>query len=632
MRNKRDFLFILVLFLIPLICGLTACNDASGLQGQNEDVLTQTVLSPEKTVVTVLVKNAFSIHEFEKTAEVVFPNLDIIQVSNYTYNMGIAEYEKRLQNSDIADIVMTWPLEVGEEYWESELLDLSAMPYTSRYNTAFLNTIAREGRLYYLPGPSQVRGIVYNKTLFKENGWEVPNDYNEFISLCQRIEESGIRSLQLGFANEEVLDTAFVGYGLEECFNTPADTQALVDYNAGNGSFGEHFAPAISTFQDLINLGVFKKGDLEVTYAGREEMLFNRKCAMSEDSVLLCKKGEAYNGCTDEFGLMPFFNPGQDSDWARLYPVCYIGLNKHLAEKLNKEKFDLVTKLMEYISTPEGQTALAADTGGMISSLNATTPPAIPEIEDLLPALTHGRYIAFPTLKNAQSALRTGLAGMIAGTHTAKDVVKQVDEENANPPVEEAAPTIGTATSDFTMIETGNFLTDAMRKESGCEIALFLDNGKDGKYNGKGIDAKMYKGIITTTDLHRILPDLKFGEKGELWKVSMTGENLIKTLEHSITVNHGASGWFYYFSGLRMEFNPSAIPGSRIQKITDENGLEIDPNRVYSVAVADESITPQAMIDCEKTGTLIFDIFKNAITEAKTISPNKDGRFIIYTP
>lgn len=632
MKGKKALFLVSSLLVLLLVGSLTACASKSDSLNQNNDILTQTVVSPDKIAVTVLVKNAFSIHEFEKNAEAKFPNLDIIQVSNYTSDMGVAEYEKRLANSDIPDIVMTWPLEVGEQYWESELLDLSAMPYTSGYNTSFLNNIARDGKLYYLPGPSQVRGIVYNKTLFKEKGWKVPQDYDGFIALCTQIEESGIRSLQLGLANSEVLDTAFVGYGFEDCFSTPEDAQWLIDYNDGKGSFGEQFTPALNTFQALMDAGVLKKSDLDKDYAEREKMLFTRQCAMTEDSVLLCRKGLEYNGCTDEFGLMPFFNPGEESDWARLYPVCYIGLNKHLVEKQNKEKYALITQLMEYISTPEGQTALIADTGAMISSLNGTEPPDIPEIEDLLPALTHGRYAAFPTLKNAQAALRKGLAGMLEGTLTAQDVIAQVDAENASPPLPLPEVVMGTATDDFTMIETGNFLTDAMRAESGSEIAIFLDNGKDGKYNGKGISAKIYKGDITSSDLKRILPDLKFGEKGELWKVTMTGENLIKTLEYSISVNNGATGWFYYFSGLKMEFNPSATPGSRIIKITDENGAEIDPKRIYSVAIADESIPSDFIIDCETGGNLILDVFKQDIIQSKTISPSKDGRFEIHTP
>ena len=50
---------------------------------------------------------------------------------------------------------------------------------------------------------------------------------------------------------------------------------------------------------------------------------------------------------------------------------------------------------MDFISTPEGQEAMMADTGAMFSSLNDTDPPDVPEIESLIPVLCAGRYAVF---------------------------------------------------------------------------------------------------------------------------------------------------------------------------------------------------------------------------------------------
>ena len=107
--------------------------------------------SKDRIPVTVLVKNAFSINAFERMVEEKFPQIDIIQVGNFTSDRGIVEYKRRLEHDDLTDIIMTWPLDVGETHWESRLLDLSSMPFTSRYNTAMLNSIARDGKLYFLP-------------------------------------------------------------------------------------------------------------------------------------------------------------------------------------------------------------------------------------------------------------------------------------------------------------------------------------------------------------------------------------------------------------------------------------------------------------------------------------------------
>ena len=324
---------------------------------------------------------------------------------------------------------------------------------------------------------------------------------------------------------------------------------------------------------------------------------------------------------------MPFFSPGTPCDWDRLYMVCYIGLNKPLGEPQNKKKYDPVMQLMDYIRTPEGQLALAADTGAMYSSVKKVPAPDIPEIADMLPALSHGRYAIFPESKNAQDALREGLAGMLAGALTQDDVIRMVDHQNKNPPPPKACTVIGEATADFTLIETGNFLTDAMRAKAGADVALFLDNGKDGKYNGKGASARFRP--QTTNDVIRALPDMKHGESGVLQIVDMTGENLLRTLEYAIQADNDIRGWFYYFSGLKMTYAPSAMPGKRIIKITDAEGKPLEAQRVYTAAVMDQTFPEDAIQSLTDTGLSIQALLTETIQSRKTVTPGKDGRFII---
>ncbi|WP_394919249.1 extracellular solute-binding protein [uncultured Robinsoniella sp.] len=618
-------IFIITLSLLLFLSGCSASDS-----NKSEDVLTQKAASKGKTQITVLVKYAFTINEFEKAVEKQFPDIDLVQVGNYTRNMGIEEYAARLEHDDIPDIVMTWPLDVGREYWSDRLLDLSGMEFSSRYNTSMLNDISTDGKLYYLPGPAQVRGIVYNKTLFKEKGWEVPKDYEGFLELCKTIEASGIRSIQLGFQNQEVLDTAFVGYNFGNYFSRPQDLEWMDDYNQGIGSFGEQFGGALDVFQQMTDAGVWKASDLEIDYSEREKMLFTRQCAMVEDSSLMAKMGYSQTGTSDEFALMPFFNPGSNNDWARLYMVCYIGLNKHLAEPENKDKYDLVMEIMNYISTVEGQKMLSADTGAMYSSLIDATPPDVPEIEALIPALNQGRYAVFPTLGNAQGALREGLAGMLKGTLTKEDVIRMADEQNLFPPVTESPKLLGEASESFSLTDTGNFVADAMRTWGDCELALYLDNGKDGNYNGKGISGRIYAGDITTSDIDRIMPDLKANDSGALWKASISGEDLLAVLEYSVSVENNQTGWFYYFSGLKMEFDPTAEPGNRVKKITASDGSAIDPARNYTIVVTEESVPEEYLQNCSKTDSLSYDIVTRAVESAGTISPAKDGRFVLY--
>ncbi|MEG2988337.1 MAG: extracellular solute-binding protein, partial [Oscillospiraceae bacterium] len=166
--------------LAAMLVGLSGCASKPVTA---DEVLTQKVTEQGRTPITVLVKNAFSVDGFEKAVEEQFSNIDIIQEGNYTSDMGIAEYEARMAHDDLTDLVMTWPLDAGNDYAPDRLFDLSALPCTAHYNTARLDKVAKDGKLYYLPGPSQIRGIVYNKTLFQENGWTVPTDFKGFLSL-----------------------------------------------------------------------------------------------------------------------------------------------------------------------------------------------------------------------------------------------------------------------------------------------------------------------------------------------------------------------------------------------------------------------------------------------------------------
>lgn len=81
------------------------------------------------------------------------------------------------------------------------------------------------------------------------------------------------------------------------------------------------------------------------------------------------------------------------------------------------------------------------------------------------------------------------MAGILTGALTQDDIIRVVDHQNKNPPPPKACTVIEEATANFTLMETGSSLTDAVRTKAGTDVALFLDNGKDGKYNGKGASA-----------------------------------------------------------------------------------------------------------------------------------------------
>lgn len=602
----------------PLLL-LVSCSSKTQVA---ENILTQKTSSDSKIPLTVSVKYGIYLDEFEKAVEEEFTELDLIQVGNYTANFS-EEYEQQLANDDLTDIIITWPLDKAALNCEDRLIDLSGMEFTSRYNLSALNTISKSGKLYYLPGPTQVRGILFNKTMFEENGWAVPSNFEEFVSLCQTIEASGIRSLQLTFWNKEVLRYAFIGFSYSESFSSPTSAQALNNYNIGKGSLRDFALPAFETFERLAEAGIFRPEDLDVRYPDREQMLFNRQCAMVSDSVSMIELAKNY-GCTDEFAIMPFFCPGADGGWGHLIPNQYIGLNQNLTNSENKEKYDLVLRVMDYISTPKGQLALAGNNRSMISSLvSGSKQISSPELQPLEKTINKGQYAIFPSFTNTDTILYDALAAMLRKEIDRDEAIYWVDKENQNPQPRERAAVIGTATETFSLEDTGAYVTDVLRTEMEADIALFLDNGKDGKFNARGISAKFYQGEIRESDvMQRILPTLQHGEMGYINLVTITGENLYNVLEYALPDGN----WFYYFSGLKMTYDPTAEPGTRIKALTDEHGKPLDLDKIYTVAIMEGTVDEQWIETCKPSELLVKDLIINDIKEKGSISPSKDGR------
>lgn len=247
------------------------------------DILTQKQTEAGKIQLTISPKYAVDLNDFEEAVEMRFSNLDLIQVGNYTSNYS-DEYAQRLANDDLTDIIVTWPLDKAAQDCGDRLIDLS--------------------------GPTQIRGIVLNKTLFKENGWKIPTNFEEFVIVCREIEASGIRSLQLSFWNHEVLLYAFEGFAYSESFSSPRAIEAVQNYNQGEGSLQDFVLPAFDVYERLIAEGIFKPEDLDIRYPMREKMFFQRECAMMNEAFAINPKKMEKANFTDELAFIPFFCPG----------------------------------------------------------------------------------------------------------------------------------------------------------------------------------------------------------------------------------------------------------------------------------------------------------------------------------
>lgn len=61
-----------------------------------------------------------------------------------------------------------------------------------------LEFVPTEGT-FGVPYVANAAGVLYNRELFQEKGWEIPETWGEFISLCEEIQAAGIQPFYFGF-------------------------------------------------------------------------------------------------------------------------------------------------------------------------------------------------------------------------------------------------------------------------------------------------------------------------------------------------------------------------------------------------------------------------------------------------
>lgn len=118
----------------------------------------------------------------------------------------------------------------------------------------------------------------------------------------------------------------------------------------------------------------------------------------------------------------------------------------------------------------------------------------------------------------------------------------------------------------------GNLSADAVRNASGADI---------GFVNGGNIRTSIPVGDITFGKVAELFP---FGNTVQVKKI--TGADLIKVLEISVSGYPATQGGFLQVSGLTYVFDPKQAAGSRIVEVT-VGDLPLDTDAEYTVAIND---------------------------------------------
>lgn len=138
-------------------------------------------------------------------------------------------------------------------FLDAELfMDISDLEVTEDIKPAYaemdkeLEFIPQDG-IYALPYVANAAGVLYNKDMFEEHGWEIPETWSEFTALCEQIESEGIQPLYLGYKDTW---TCLAPWNALAVGLTPSDTCAQV--NQGNTTFTDNYREVAEKTEALL--------------------------------------------------------------------------------------------------------------------------------------------------------------------------------------------------------------------------------------------------------------------------------------------------------------------------------------------------------------------------------------------
>ena len=184
--------------------------------------------------------------------------------------------------------------------------------------------------------------MVYNKTLFEENGWKVPTTYEEFKKLCGEIQDEGITPWYMPGADGWQHQLSFFQIGGVYEAAEPGLYEAL-NTNKATFSGNELMQKSLEQFKEFSDLGYFGEDWIGTDSSNLINALGDREAVMVTSGSGVIKQIKEDTATEDEFGL--FLCPFADNQYYPTNPSgpTMFGYKKSEHPELVKEFFNFVT-------------------------------------------------------------------------------------------------------------------------------------------------------------------------------------------------------------------------------------------------------------------------------------------------
>ena len=161
--------------------------------------------SSDRAEVEMVCYKPEAVKAFEKIEARFNETHDDIHLTISSPNEAMTILKTRFIREDYPDIIGIGGDSNYSNFLDADLfLDISELEELEQVKKSYLKMdkelefVPQEGA-YALPYAANAAGVLYNKEMFQKYGWEIPETWEEFMTLCNEIQSCGIQPLYFGF-------------------------------------------------------------------------------------------------------------------------------------------------------------------------------------------------------------------------------------------------------------------------------------------------------------------------------------------------------------------------------------------------------------------------------------------------
>lgn len=234
-----------------------------------------------RTIVTMLQYKPEAVSAFDEMAERFNASQDEIYLEIESPNDAMTVLKTRFVREDYPDIIgIGGDINYSNFLDANMFMDISDFDGISDIKPAYMDIVKElefipQDGVHALPYVANCAGILYNRDMFEENGWEIPTTWSEFTALCDTISESGVAyPLYMGYKDTW---TCMAPWNALAVGLTPPDVCSQV--NAGNTTFTEQYAEVAEKEKALLqyaepNPYAYSYNDACTAFARGESAMF----------------------------------------------------------------------------------------------------------------------------------------------------------------------------------------------------------------------------------------------------------------------------------------------------------------------------------------------------------------------